>query len=166
MGNIIRIFIFVALAIPSLALAKTCKPRQGELALAFSEIRARLAVAAGQCMGFGSDVDAEQFKRFLARHKDWTLQGDLWVGEELQRTEQSKGQARSLGAHHYENLIHLELENSRARRQSDYCSDALVYFRQWIHRDSTSLQAGLKDAACLKDKLQFATTPSAIPSGN
>jgi hypothetical protein len=147
------------------AAAKVCRPSQGELALAFAEVRARLAVAAGQCMGYSTDVDAQQFSRFLSRHKDWATKGDEWSGLELIRIQQAKGSPRSIGSQHYVNLIYQEQEVSRSRKAQEYCADALTRYRQWVDLNGGGLQSSLKQMICLKQ--QLATTPSApTPIGN
>jgi hypothetical protein len=149
----IRLFLVTLFAVSLPAAGKTCKPSQGELALAFAEVRARLAVAAGQCMGYSTDVDSQQFSRFLTRHKEWAINGDQWSGQELLRVQQAKGNPRSVGSQHYANLIYQEQESARNRKWSNYCADAVTEYRQWVEMKSPGLEAGLKQKICLKEQI-------------
>lgn len=154
------IFLILGFQIAAAAETKSCKPEQGELALKFAQIRAKLAVTAGQCMGYARDVDALQFSRFLTRHKDWALKGDEWSGAALLKINGAKGAPRTVGAQHYFNLIHQEQEAARQSTMTKYCGEALEIYRQWVDADPGVLKDKLEQAACAEPRLDVATTPA------
>ena len=128
--------------------------------MTFAQVRARLAIASGQCMGYAPDVDSEQFKKFLQRHKDWTTKGDEWSGAEILRRDGASGGARSVGANHYATLIFQQQEIARASSNAKYCGEALEYFRKWISLDGSALKQRLAEASCAKENLHLAVTPN------
>jgi hypothetical protein len=153
-------FLILGFHLPAAGQAETCKPNQGALALSFAQIRAKLAVAAGRCMGYARDVDAQQFSRFLTRHKEWAIKGDEWSGAELLKINQAKGAPRTVGAQHYYNLLHQEQEAARQSAMTKYCGEALELYRQWVDTDAIAFREKLKVAACHQPRLDVATTPA------
>lgn len=121
---------------------------EGKLALAFLELRSKLAITAGRCMGFSRDQSADQFARFLNRHKELTLNADQDAGELLKRRLHSSASAKSIGERHYSNLI-LKIESSLSQsRLSEFCGPALIQFKETTAMNPQELKDLLKQMAC------------------
>lgn len=155
-----RTLLPLLLLFPVPGIAQSCKRSQGELALTFAQVRAKLAVAAGQCMGFARDVEAQQFSKFLTRNKEWALKVDEWSGAELLKIHQTKGAPKSVGAQYYHTLIFQEQETARLSTATKYCGEALEHYRHWVELDPKTFREKLQQTACANPKLEVATTPA------